>query len=110
MTDNVTHEWVEDVVEAYLAGGLSAAERAALDGHVRGCAACAAVVAGRRDEDERLLAAFEVARPGVDFEERMVQRVQENLMKTPRMRVMTKRFAAGAVAMLVLGSTGALAN
>ena len=43
------HERMESMVDVYVAGGLSAAERVEVDQHIAGCTACAALLRDARE-------------------------------------------------------------
>src|SRR3954451_21092621 len=71
-----TQAHVTELIEAYLAGGLSPAERARVEGHVALCAACAAAVAAAERADAAVRELFADVRPPDDYEARVVDRLR----------------------------------
>src|SRR5438045_9172357 len=67
---------VTELIEAYVAGGLSPAERARAGGHVALCAACAAAVAEAERAHAVMRDLFADVRPADDFEDRVVDRLR----------------------------------
>src|SRR5215204_1476759 len=65
VSDNDDH--VIDAIEAYLAGGLSPAERARFEMHVAACATCAALLDEAARSDAAVRELFADQRPGDDF-------------------------------------------
>ncbi|HVS70738.1 MAG TPA: DUF4349 domain-containing protein [Phycisphaerae bacterium] len=105
------HRWVHEQMGAYLAGGLDAQERAALDGHIHQCAACFEAFSEARAADlevlRRLGAEETGLTAGADFEDRLVKRFREKSMK----RTSFSRLAGMSIAAAVgLAATGVLAN
>jgi hypothetical protein len=102
MTD---HDYVQEHVAAYLAGGLDAAETERFEAHVRDCPTCSAALADARRVDQGLLALFAPDNPGPGLETRAVVRLQT--AERPRLRRFAK-WAMAAAALLALGTVGAV--
>jgi anti-sigma factor RsiW len=104
-SEQPTH--VVELIEAYLAGGLTPDERAAFDAHVQSCAACDGELAKARQADADLRQLFRAARPTSGFEDRIIQtfrttRPSRRIFLHPAVR----RTAIGAAAVLMLGAAG----
>jgi|GEM_PF-1458749 len=107
MHDN-EHNFIHENLAAYLAGGLSAEERARFDAHIHGCAECFDAFTEARDADRTLLRLG--AAPGADFEDKLVSAVKGQLMPRRLVHPMVKRAGVGVAAALLLGATGLAAN
>ncbi len=102
---------IEEEIGAYLSGGLSADERRAFEAHVAGGEACAKALAEGREVEEKMIAVFGDARPGVGFEDRVIQklrgvRVRRRLVLHP----IVWRTAASVAAAVVLAGTGVVVS
>ncbi len=124
---------VIDLIEAFLAGGLTAAERAAFQVHVAACRACSALLEEARRADAALSLLFAAGRPDADFEEALVGRLRDaspkgmSQARRRRLRSITAatayvrrgvaaggsmvdpavwRFARGLAAIVLLGAIG----
>ncbi|HMF29676.1 MAG TPA: zf-HC2 domain-containing protein [Candidatus Cybelea sp.] len=95
----MTHEQIADIAELYALGALDDSERAAVDEHLRGCAACAQLL-GNAERDVALIASMEPQRasPG-DLQARV-----ERTMRTPQQIWMPVMAIAAAVAIAFLPS------
>lgn len=107
MTQN-EHNFIHENIAAYLAGGLSAEERARFDAHIHGCAECFDAFTEARDADRTLLRLG--AAPDADFENNLVSAVKGQLMPRRLVHPMVKRAGVGVAAALLLGATGLAAN
>src|SRR6476469_10275586 len=115
MNYDTDHARFRDDIGAYLAGGLTAAERRAFEAHAADCADCAAALAAATAEDADLQALFDAARPGEGLEDRLVTGFRdEGLRNRMRLRLplhpAIRRAAAGVAAALLLGGFGYVAT
>ncbi len=104
------HAWSLERLEEYVAGGLSADERAALEGHAAQCAACGPALRDLTEMDQTMQKLFGDARPAADFEERIISRLWR---ATWRARISTptmKRLRFTVAASFVLASSGLFAT
>jgi hypothetical protein len=105
------HLWVHENLAAFLAGGLSARERAHLEGHVHDCAACFDAFSDARGADlhaVRMLGALAPAE--MDLED-LEARVAKHFRGATSRRLAAVRWAGMGVAAAVgLAATGVLAN
>jgi type II secretory pathway component GspD/PulD (secretin)/acetolactate synthase regulatory subunit len=104
------HRWVHENMAAFLAGGVSARERAFFEAHVHECAACFEAFSEARTADlevMRLMGGRAGLAGGAGLEERVVKGFREQTMK----RHSAVRWAGMGVAAAVgLAATGVLAN
>ncbi|HVX84389.1 MAG TPA: DUF4349 domain-containing protein [Phycisphaerae bacterium] len=105
------HRWVHEQMGAYLAGGLDARERAALDAHIHECAACFEAFSEARGahlEVLRRLGAEDTGlTAGPELEDRLVKHFREATMKRNSLARLAGMSIAAAVG---LAATGVLAN
>jgi hypothetical protein len=97
------HAWVQENLDAYLAGGLSLEERDRLEGHVAGCDACVSALAAAQKLDRTLAALFAPVRPDAALEDRAIQKLRS---ARPRRRSLALRFLGAAAAVIVMGGLG----
>src|SRR5262245_45158737 len=106
------HAWAQESIAAYLAGGLSADEAARLEAHARECAQCAAAVDSARRLDRELDSLFASVRPGLDLEDRAIQKFRVGPERAwpalPPYLWRPRRALAIAAAVLFLATFGAL--
>src|SRR3954453_21120914 len=76
------HDEFLNQMAAYLANGLSDAERAEFEAHAADCDACAQELAIARKDDRDLRSLFADQSPGEDFEDKLI----ENLRAEPSTR------------------------
>ncbi len=98
------HAWVEQNLDAYVLGGMSADERETIAHHLAGCAECERAVEEARQVEKRLDDLLAEARPDAGLEDRVIQR----LRRSTRSRAGVFRFVAAAAAVLVFGIVGAV--
>src|SRR5437016_14219180 len=77
MTYDTDHARFRDDIGTYLAGGLTADERRALEAHAADCPDCAAALHESRAQEEDLNEMFAAVRPAEDFEDRLVTRLRD---------------------------------
>src|SRR5437016_2400430 len=99
MTD---HAWTEENLDAYLAGGLTAQERADLERHVADCAECAGALEQARKLETAISGLFVDAIPRVDLEDRAIA----HLRRQPTAHPLWVRYVLAAAAVLVIGMVG----
>ncbi len=103
------HAWVVENLAAYVAGGLTAAERERIQRHVADCADCARAFEEVRVVDSQLDALFTPVRPGPGLEDRSIQALRQ--MPRPRFRFSRVNKALLAVAaVLFFAIVGAAAT
>lgn len=101
---------VTDQIEAYVAGGLTAAERGELEAHVASCAACAAALKEITDMDATMNQLFADARPAGGFEDRLIQRLRQLPRRRRFVHPMVRRVATGVAAAIMLAGVGYIGN
>src|SRR5688500_12393534 len=102
----MTHDEFHNQMSAFLAGGLTDAERAGFMAHAAGCPACAAALEQAETADRELEELFAAARPDRGLEDRVVARLRA--VKRPPMVLhpMVRRAAIGVAATILLGGVG----
>ncbi len=93
-------------IDAYIAGGLLADERTALEVHLTECAACAAALADAKSSDDGLRKLFADARPAAGFEDRLIRAVRQERRRRLWILLPVRRAAIAAAAVLVIGAAG----
>ena len=104
------HSEFREHLDAYLAGGLSPAEREAFDAHAARCDDCAGLLADAARRDEALRGLFADARPPADLEERLVDGLWGRTLRMPILHPAVRRAATAVAAVLVLGGFGYVAS
>jgi hypothetical protein len=97
------HDWTQENLDAYLAGGLTADERRSVELHIEACADCAQALAESRKLEQLMDDLFVEARPDAALEERAIAKLRRARIT----RASALRFVAAAAAVLVLGLVGA---
>ena len=100
------HIWVQESLDAYTAGGLTADERVTLERHLAGCAECTQALATARSLEATMKSLFADAPPDRNLEERAIHHLRRQPARSP----MWVRYALSAAAVLVLGFLGAVAQ
>lgn len=103
----MTHQTAHESLAAYVAGGLDETERTAVEAHVAACADCARELETLRALDRTLR---DTLAPPAGFENRLVERLREDIVKPNFKFVLLRRAGIGVAAMLALGATGVAAN
>lgn len=109
----ITNEHIADLIDAYVAGGLSGAERSRVEMHVAVCTSCAALLEEARKNDAELNALFASVRPGEGFEDQLIGAVRvapDNRRSRFLLHPMARRLVSGIAAALVLGTVGFVAG
>lgn len=111
MTTHFDHADYLEQIPAYLAGGLTAPERAALETHIAACPSCAAALHDAARADQFVKDLFSTAQPMAGFEDRVIQSLrQARSRRILHLHPAVLRTASGIAAALVLGSVGYVAN
>jgi hypothetical protein len=97
------HNWTQENLDAYLAGGLTADERRSVELHIEACAECAQALEESRKLEQLMDDLFIEARPDAALEERAIAKLRRARIT----RASAMRFVAAAAAVLVLGLVGA---
>jgi hypothetical protein len=102
------HEWAQENIAGYSAGGLESTERDRLEKHIANCDDCRRALEDLRDLDRKIGSLFATARPSATLEDRVVQSIR-NTSARRRWRRPHWILTAAAAAIL-LGCVGALAD
>jgi Domain of unknown function (DUF4349)/Putative zinc-finger len=97
------HETIHENLDAYLAGGLTPAERKDIEAHIEICAECAQTVKESRQLEQTMNEVFAKDRPDAALEERAIAKLRKTRIK----RATALRFIGAAAAVLVFGLLGA---
>ena len=106
MSGETEHLQVQEWLGAYVAGGLSARERAAVELHVAACEACAAQLREVANMDSAVMGIFDGVAPAAGFEDRIVKRLEGARRAIIFIHPAVRRAAAGIAAAVVLGAAG----
>jgi len=87
----MTCERIEELLSAYLEGGLSAAEKAGIDAHIAGCSDCAALL-GLMREAMTATAGFPEAEPSAGLMTRLYGIPEEKAAKAAKKRFFRTAF------------------
>ncbi len=98
------HEWARENLPAHLAGGLSAEERARMEGHVSGCAECIAELDALRRFERGMDDLFAPVRPRPGLEERVIRGLRAAAAR--KGMPLATRVGMGVAAALLLGIVG----
>src|SRR5438874_2112012 len=98
------HEWVQDNIGGYSAGGLEANERERLEKHVGKCAECRHALDQIREMDQKIGSLFVNARPSADMEDRMIQSLRKKSQRPWR----PHWIVTSAAAIFLMGIVGVL--
>src|ERR1022692_2024491 len=101
----VDHAWVQENLDAYLAGDLTTNERESVERHVADCDACRLGLAEARRLEQVMHGLFADARPDANLDERVIQHLDKEPARALR-RPSWRRFIAAAAAVLVVGLVG----
>jgi glycine cleavage system regulatory protein len=104
------HNWVQENMASYVAGGLDAAECDRLDEHVATCTACARALANAQAMDANLNQLFADVRPEPALEDRMIQALRRKPLAGRRQLSLLVWIGLGAAAVVLLGAFGATAS
>jgi hypothetical protein len=99
------HVWVNENLDAYLAGGLSAEERHDIERHCADCTECAHKLADSRKVEQLMDKLFAATRPDAGLEDRAILALQK-----PKRRYGVLQFILAAAAVIVLGVIGFVAQ
>lgn len=106
------HESFDDLVDLYLAGGLSDDERHDADQHLNSCAGCATILADAGAFGGWVRGHLVVDAPPEDLEERVIARLRREAWSAPaagpRMSLRWVRYVAGLAAVFCLVILGGL--
>src|ERR1700733_9242965 len=80
------HTWVNENLDTYLAGDLTTAERESVEQHVAACEECKQALVETRRLERLLNGLFTETRPALNLDERIVQAVKQEPMRTARRR------------------------
>ncbi|MBI3822373.1 MAG: DUF4349 domain-containing protein [Planctomycetes bacterium] len=97
------HDFTRENLDAYLAGGLTLAERRDVEQHTADCAECAQALAEARKLEQTMADLFTEVRPDAALEDRALAKLRKSRLR----RASILRFVAAAAAVLVLGIVGA---
>jgi hypothetical protein len=100
------HAWVQDNLDAYVAGGLPAQDLGRVAQHVADCADCKQALAQAQQLETTMAELFADARPDAKLEERMIRGLRK--VSVPMRWPAWTRFAIGAAAVVMLGVVGAI--
>jgi hypothetical protein len=104
------HAFVQENIEAYVTGGLDAAEIERVDKHAAECPACTAALNDARRLDGCLEAIFAGARPEPALEDRLIQSVRDMNARQGTGHRWVRSLAWGTAATVAVGLTGAGAS
>src|SRR5438876_597531 len=97
------HHWVQDNLDAYVTGALSAPERSRLERHLEACEECAHAKAEISEMELLLEGVFARVRPDAGLEDRAIHQ----LRRARKPRPSWLRFVSAAAAVIFLGMIGA---
>ena len=100
------HDWVQEHIASFHAGGLESDERDRLEKHVASCAECRAGLDELRSLDHKIGSLFATVRPNAAIEDRMIQ----SLRAQPQRQWRPHWIIAAAAAIILLGCVGVLAE
>src|SRR5262249_23694480 len=100
------HEWVQENVAIYSAGGLERNERDRLEKHVAKCADCRRALDEMREVDQKVGSLFANPRPSAALEDRMIQSLRKKGNRPWRPHWLV----ASAAAVFVMGVVGILTD
>jgi hypothetical protein len=98
------HEWARELLPAHLAGGLTAEERARLEGHTATCAECIAELDALRRFDRGMDSLFEPVRARAGLEERIIRSLRAAPASSSP--VGARKIITGLAAVIALGLVG----
>ena len=98
------HEWAREQIQAHLAGGLPADERARLEAHIALCAECIAEIDASRRFERSMDDLFAPVRPKPGLEERVIRSLRTRPVRRPLPAV--GRVVLGVAAVALLGVVG----
>jgi hypothetical protein len=101
------HEWVQENIAAYNAGGLESTERDRLETHITQCDECRRALEDLRQLDGQIGSLFTTARPSAALEDRMIQSLRK---KSSRRLWRPHWIVTTAAAVILLGCVGAFAD
>ncbi len=105
------HLWTQDHLEAFLAGGLDAAERERFELHIRDCTKCFTALEAARAFDTGLANLFASVRPSPLLEDRTVRALPASVTVVQRRsRIWGRRALMGLAATLIIGAFGAVTS
>jgi hypothetical protein len=96
------HAWVQENLDAYITGGLSAQECDRVERHLKSCSECAHLKAEINEMEHLMEGICARVYPDAGLEDRAIQRLRQ----APRRRPNWLRFVAAAAAVVVLGTVG----
>src|SRR5437879_3942868 len=98
------HDFTQESLDAFVAGGLTHDERDAIERHVAACPECTAGLTQARKLEATMTTLFADAPPRADLEERAIVR----LRRQPAAYPLWVRYVMAAAAVFVLGFIGAI--
>jgi hypothetical protein len=103
------HEFFQDRIAEYLAGGLPELERSQFESHLAACPTCAADYTAARQLEKNMTQLFAPIAPPSDFEDRLISRLR---FSAPRLRISStvRRAAIAASVAMLLGGAGYVMN
>ena len=104
------HAWFREHLDAFVAGGLPAEERQAIESHAAVCAACDAALTEARQADETMRKLFAPIAPSPDFEENLLMNLRTATAPRPLLHPAVVRAATGIAAAVMLGGFGLIGN
>lgn len=104
------HAWFREHIDAFIAGGLSPEERAALKSHAAECAACEAALLEATQADEAIRKLFNPVTPSAHFEENLIMNLRTLTAPRPLLHPSVIRAATGVAAIIVLGGFGLIGH
>jgi hypothetical protein len=105
----VDHAWVQENIDTYLAGELTTSERNRVERHAAACEACQQALAEANRIELAMSGLFADARPSPSLDDRVIQAVRTQPVRTVQ-RPRGWRVFAAAAAVLVIGMIGWVAQ
>lgn len=105
--NELEHDWCNQQMAAYLAGGLGDEERCRFEAHAGECDACTRELDELRGIESHMTGLFAPVMPAGDFEDRMISRFRTSKTRR-RMKVhpIVRKVALAAAAAIVVGAVG----
>ncbi len=96
------HEWFQDRIATYVAGGLPDEERERFDAHRSACGDCAGELEAMLQMEKTMTQIFSAVVPAANFEDRLIAGLR---FKGPRLAInpVVRRAAVAAAVIIVLG-------
>ncbi len=100
------HTWFQEHLDAFIAGGLTPEERAAMNAHSEECGACATTLSQAIQSDEAIRKLFQTVTPSAHFEENLIMNLRTLTAPKPLIHPSVFRAATSVAAVIVLGGLG----